>query len=249
MRITVVGGTGLIGTRLVRRLRADGHYVVAASRATGVNSYTGENLAEALAGAEAVIDVSNSSYLDERGAQEFFYGSTLNLLTYGAAAGVPHHVALSIVGTDRLAAQQGGYFIAKVQQQRLIAESGRPYTIVHATQFFEFLPQIANYATHRGTARVGDLLIQPMAADDVAAAVAVCVARAPANAIVENGGPEIFDLADLLRRDLRFRRDDRDVIPDPLGTYFGADVGRRDLLPGPGATLAATRFAQWQEAA
>jgi uncharacterized protein YbjT (DUF2867 family) len=249
MRITVVGGTGLIGTRLVRRLRADGHDVVAASRATGVNSYTGENLAEALAGAEALIDVSNSSYLDERGAQEFFYGSTLNLLTYGAAAGVPHHIALSIVGTDRLAAQQGGYFIAKAQQQRLIAESGRPYTIVHATQFFEFLPQIADYATQRGIARVGDLLIQPMAADDVAAAVAASVAGAPANAIVENGGPEIFDLADLLRRDLRFRRVDRDVIADPLGTYFGADVGRRDLLPAASATLAPTRFAQWQEAA
>jgi len=249
MRITVVGGTGLIGTRLVRRLRADGHDVVAASRATGVNSYTGEGLADALAGAEALVDVSNSSYLDERGAQEFFYGSTLNLLTYGAAAGVRHHVALSIVGTDRLAAKQGGYFIAKAQQQRLIAESGRDYTIVHATQFFEFLGAIADYATRGGIARVADLLIQPMAADDVAAAVAVALGTAPANAIVENAGPDVFELTDLLRRELRFRRDDRDVIDDPLGTYFGADVDRGDLLPGPGATLARTRFAQWQEAA
>jgi len=247
MRITVVGGTGLIGARLVRRLGADGHEVVAASRATGVNSYTGEGLAEALEGADVVVDVSNSSYLDERGAQDFFYGSTLNLLTYGAVAAVGHHIALSVVGTDRLAAGQGGYFIAKAQQQRLILESGRRFTIVHATQFFEFVRNIADQATRSGVAHAADVLIQPMAADDVAAAVAAVAGDAPVNGIVENAGPEVFELGELLRRDLR--HDGRQVVADPLGTYFGAAVGRRDLLPGSGARLATTRFADWQEAA
>ncbi|QAY60110.1 NAD-dependent epimerase/dehydratase family protein [Microbacterium protaetiae] len=247
MRITVVGGTGLIGTRLVRRLTADGHDVVAASRATGVNSFTGEGLAEALAGAETLIDVSNSSYLDERGAQEFFYGSTLNLLTYGAAAGVGHHIALSVVGTDRLAAGQGGYFIAKAQQQRLIIESGRPFTIVHATQFFEFIRSIADQATRSSVAHAADVLIQPMAADDVAAAVAEAVRAQPAHDIVEHAGPEVFELSELLNRDLHFRSDPRQVVADPLGTYFGAALDRRDLLPGPNATLASTRFIDWQE--
>ncbi|MEQ6896622.1 NAD-dependent epimerase/dehydratase family protein [Microbacterium sp. KR10-403] len=247
MRITVVGGTGLIGARLVRRLGADGHEVVAASRATGVNAYTGEGLAEALDGSNVVIDVSNSSYLDERGAQDFFYASTLNLLTFGAAAGVGHHIALSVVGTDRLAAGQGGYFIAKAQQQRLILESGRPFTIVHATQFFEFVRSIADQATRSGVAHAADVLIQPMAADDVAAAVAAAVGDGPVDDIVENAGPEVFELGELLRRALR--HDGRQVVADPLGTYFGAAVGRRDLLPGSGARLATTRFSDWQEAA
>ncbi|WP_308492779.1 SDR family oxidoreductase [Microbacterium terrisoli] len=246
MRVAVVGGTGLIGARVVRRLQDDGHDVVAASRATGVNSFTGEGLAAALEGAHALIDVSNSSYTDERGAQEFFYGSTLNLLTYGAAAGVAHHIALSVVGTDRLAASQGGYFIAKAQQERLIRESGRPYTIVHGTQFFEFLRTIADDATHSGVAHVADVLIQPMAADDVAAAVATSLTEAPAGDIVEHAGPDVFELGDLLRREMTFLGDARQVVPDPLGRYFGAEVGRRDLLPAPSARLAPTHFADWQ---
>ncbi|MGW9630123.1 SDR family oxidoreductase [Agromyces sp. NPDC055520] len=149
MHISVIGGTGLIGTRLVARLVADGHDVVAASRATGVNSYTDEGLAAALVGAQALIDVSNSDYLDEAAANEFFSGSTLNLLSYGAGAGVAHHVALSVVGTDRLAASEGGYFAAKATQERLIRQSGRPYSIVHATQFFEFIANIADAGTSR----------------------------------------------------------------------------------------------------
>ena len=165
MRITVIGGTGLIGTKLVGKLRAEGHDVVVAARATGVNSYTGEGLEQALSGAEVVIDVSNSSYTDEAAAREFFYASTMNLLTYGDAAGVGHHVALSVVGTDRLARAQGGYFIAKEQQERLLTASRRPFSIVHATQFFEFVRSITDAAMRSGVVRVADVLIQPMAAD------------------------------------------------------------------------------------
>jgi uncharacterized protein YbjT (DUF2867 family) len=245
MRITVIGGTGLIGTRLVARLEADGHDVVAASRATGVNSYTGEGLAEALAGAEALIDVSNSDYLDEAGANEFFSASTLNLLTYGAAAEVPHHVALSVVGTDRLARTEGGYFAAKAAQERLIRQSGRPYSIVHATQFFEFIANIADAGTSRNVVRLSQALFQPMAADDVAAAVAGTAIGAPVNRVVEFAGPERFRLEDLVHRNLRERSDLRDVRVDPLARYFGTDLDERELLPGPDATIAPTRYEEW----
>jgi uncharacterized protein YbjT (DUF2867 family) len=248
MKVTVVGGTGLIGTRVVQRLLATGHDVVAASRATGVNSFTAEGLAEALEGAEVVVDVSNSSYLDERAALEFFYASTLNLLTYGAAAGVSHHIALSVVGTTRLASSEGGYFAAKAAQERLIEESARPYTIMHATQFFEFVGSITDIATRSGVARVADVLIQPMAADDVADAVTGIVTDAPANGMREFAGPEVFELGELARRDLAARSDDRQVVADPLATYFGAAVGRRELLPESDATLASTHFDQWRRA-
>jgi uncharacterized protein YbjT (DUF2867 family) len=248
MRISVIGGTGLIGTRLVARLQADGHDVVVASRATGVNSYTGEGLAEALAGAETLIDVSNSDYLDEAGANDFFYGSTLNLLTYGAAAGVPHHVALSVVGTDRLARTEGGYFAAKAAQERLIGQSGRPYTIVHATQFFEFIANIADAGTSQNVVRLSRALFQPMAADDVAAAVATTAVGAPLNRMVEFGGPEQFRLEELVRRQLRARSDLRDVKVDPLARYFGSDLEERELLPGPDATIAPTRYEEWLHA-
>lgn len=245
MRIAVIGGTGLIGTRLVARLQADGHDVVVASRATGVNSYTGEGLAEALAGAEVLIDVSNSDYLDEAAANEFFYASTLNLLTYGAAAGVPHHVALSVVGTDRLARTEGGYFAAKATQERLIRQSGRPFSIVHATQFFEFIANIADAGTSRNVVRLSQALFQPMAADDVAAAVAATTVGGPVNRMVEFAGPEQFRLEDLVRRQLRLRNDLRDVVADPLARYFGTDLDERELLPGPDATIAATRYDDW----
>lgn len=246
MRITVIGGTGLIGARLVGVLRAGGHDVQAASRATGVNSYTGEGLEKALAGAEAVVDVSNSSYTDEEAAQEFFYGSTSNLLGYGAAAGVRHHVALSVVGTDRLARAEGGYFVAKQQQERLIATSGRPYSLVHATQFFEFIRNITDQASRGGRVRVADVLVQPMSADDVAAAVAETAVGEPLFGMVEFGGPEVFSLEQIAVQDLRSRQDDREVVADPLGTYFGARLHSRDLLPKSTARIAPTRYHDWR---
>ena len=245
MKIAVIGGTGLIGTRLVARLTADGHDVTAASRATGVNSYTGEGLAEALAGVETLIDVSNSGYLDERGANEFFYGSTLNLLSYGDAAGVRHHLALSIVGTDRLARTEGGYFAAKAVQERLIRNSGRRFSIVHSTQFFEFILSIADAATSHNIVRLSKALIQPIAADDIAAAVESVATGSPVNGIVEFAGPEVFRLEELVQKELRLRGDPREVVADPLSTYFGTELDERELLPGPDATLAPTRFSDW----
>ena len=249
MKITVIGGTGLIGSRLVDVLERRGHAVAAASRATGVNSFTGEGLANALEGAETVIDVSNSSYVDEAAALEFFEVSTLNLLTHGADAGVRHHVALSVVGTDRLARSQGGYFIAKAEQERLIVESGRQYSLVHATQFFEFIRNITDTATRGRVAKLADVLIQPMAADDVAGAVADVAAQEPVNGVVEFAGPEVFRLTELARRELRFRQDAREVVADPLGTYFGAHLTERDLLPEATATISGTRLHDWQERA
>lgn len=246
MRITVIGGTGLIGSRLVEVLERGGRAVVAAARATGVNSFTGEGLEDALDGAETVVDVSNSSYTDAAGALEFFEASTLNLLTYGAAAGVRHHVALSVVGTNRLAKAQGGYFIAKAAQERLIADSGRDYSLVHATQFFEFIRSITETATRGRVAHLADVLVQPMAADDVASAVADTALGEPVNGIVEFAGPEVFGLADLARRELRFRQDEREIVADPLGTYFGARLAERDLLPDAVATISPTRLHEWQ---
>jgi len=245
MKIAVIGGTGLIGTRLVARLEGEGHEVTAASRATGVNSYTGEGLAEALEGVETLIDVSNSGYLDERGANDFFYGSTLNLLTYGAIAGVHHHVALSVVGTDRLAGTEGGYFAAKAAQERLIRNSGHRYSIVHATQFFEFIASIADAATSRNIVRLSNALIQPIAADDVAAATATVATGSPVNGIVEFAGPEQFRLETLVRRELRLRDDPREVLADPLARYFGTELDERELLPGEDATITPTRFSDW----
>jgi uncharacterized protein YbjT (DUF2867 family) len=245
MRVAVVGGTGLIGSRLVARLGAAGHDVVVASRATGVDSYTGEGLAEALTGVEALVDVSNSGYLDERGANEFFYASTLNLLSYGAAAGVRHHVALSIVGTDRLARTEGGYFAAKAAQERLIRGSGRPYTIVHSTQFFEFVQSIADAASVQHRVRVSNAFIQPIAADDIADAIAATVARQPVGGMVEFAGPERFRLAELMRLGLRILDDPRQVEADPLAQYFGTRLEEDELLPGPEATIAPTTFEEW----
>ncbi|WP_400995013.1 SDR family oxidoreductase [Agromyces sp. GXQ0307] len=245
MRVAVIGGTGLIGTRLVGRLVDAGHSVVAASRATGVDSYTGEGLERALAGADALVDVSNSGYVDERGANEFFYASTLNLLTYGAAAGVRHHVALSVVGTDRLARTEGGYFAAKAAQEQLIRRSGRPYTIVHSTQFFEFLATIADSATRGGAVRLADASVQPIAADDVAEVLAATATGAPMLGTIEVAGPERFHLGELVRRHLMRRGDPRRVVDDPLARYFGTELDEDELLPGPDAQIAGTRYEDW----
>ncbi|WP_309127809.1 SDR family oxidoreductase [Microbacterium sp.] len=248
MRIVVVGGTGLIGARVVTRLRGLGHDAMAAARATGVDSFTADGLEAALDGAQTLIDVSNSSYFDEAGAEEFFYTSTLNLLTYGAAAGVSHHVVLSVVGTDRLARSEGGYFRAKAAQERLVVESGRAYSFVHATQFYEFVRSIIEEATREGVTRVADALFQPMAADDVAAAVVATALGDPVNGVGEFAGPEVFSLQEMAKRELRLRDDDREVTADPLGTYFGARLERRELLPGPGATLSTQTFHDWRVA-
>ncbi len=245
MRIVVVGGTGLIGARLVPLLAGLGHDTVAAARATGVNSFTGEGLAEALDGAEVVVDVSNSSYTDELGALEFFETSTLNLLTYGAAAGIGHHVALSVVGTERLAATEGGYFRAKAAQEQLIRESGRPYSIVHSTQFFEFLTSIADAATHAGRVRVSEALVQPIAADDTARAVAEVALGAPLYSVREFAGPDEARLEDIVRSALAAQADPRQVAADPLATYFGNRLDERELLPGDDVTVMPTRFADW----
>ncbi|MDH6182427.1 uncharacterized protein YbjT (DUF2867 family) [Microbacteriaceae bacterium SG_E_30_P1] len=248
MRVVVAGGTGLIGSRVAARLRSQGHEVVEASRATGVNTYTAEGLEQALAGAEVLIDVTNSGYFDERAATDFFYASTLNLLTYGRAAGVTHHVALSVVGTDRLAASEGGYFAAKAAQEQLIRDSGRQYTIVHSTQFFEFVKSIADAATVGHNVRLSRALIQPIAADDVAAFIARVAVEPPRNATIEIAGPERFRLEELVRQELGIRNDPRQVVADPLARYFGARLEEDELLPGDGAEVAATRFGEWAQA-
>ncbi|MGD8169557.1 SDR family oxidoreductase [Herbiconiux sp. P16] len=248
-KIVVIGGTGLIGAKTVALLQARGHEVVAAARATGVNSYTGDGLADALEGAQTVVDTSNSSYTDEAGALDFFETSTLNLLSYGAAAGVANHVALSVVGTERLAATEGGYFRAKHAQEQLVRESGRPFTIVHGTQFFEFIGSIADAAVDGDRVRVAEAFIRPMAADDVAAAVVRAALAAPVGGIVENAGPEEGRLDGFVRRRLAFANDPREVSADPLAAYFGSRLGARDLLPGPDATLATTDFDTWSRAA
>ncbi|HEY4153596.1 MAG TPA: NAD(P)H-binding protein [Pseudolysinimonas sp.] len=248
MKIVVAGGTGLIGTRVVEQLQAGGHDVLAASRATGVNTYTTEGLSEALEGAEVVIDTTNSPYTDYDGAIEFFETSTFNLLSFGRAEGVRHHLALSVVGTQRLATGEGMYFLAKAQQEALIRESGMAYSIVHGTQFFEFLDSIADFATDGGRIPLTHAFVQPIAADDIAAAVVDAALSAPSNGTVEHAGPEVFRLDELVEKQLRSRRDPREVEVDPLGRYFGAQLAERDLLPDDGAIIAPTHFADWLRA-
>jgi uncharacterized protein YbjT (DUF2867 family) len=192
-----------------------------------------------------VIDVSNSPYTDYEGAIEFFETSTLNLLSFGHAAGVRHHVALSVVGTERLATEEGKYFLAKAQQEALIRNSGMAYSILHGTQFFEFLKSIADFATEGGRIPLPRAFVQPIAADDIAAAVVDAAVATPTNTVVEHAGPEVFRLDELIEQELRIRRDPREVDVDPLGRYFGAQLAENDLLPGAGAILAPTRFADW----
>ena len=243
MKIVVIGGTGLIGSKLVRKLRENGHEAVAASPNSGVNTLTGEGLAEALKGASVVVDVSNSPSWEDAAVMKFFETSTRNLLAQEAVAGVGHHVALSVVGTDRLLAS--GYFRAKMAQENLIKGSSIPYSIVHATQFFEFIKGIADISTDGNKVRLPPVLIQPMAADDVASAVGRIATGPPINGTVEVGGPEKFRLDELVRHYLAACRDSREVITDPKARYYGVEVGERTLLPGDDAGLGDTRFTTW----
>ncbi|NUT96503.1 MAG: SDR family oxidoreductase [Saccharothrix sp.] len=243
MKIVVIGGSGLIGSKLVRKLAGHGHEAVPASPDSGVDTLTGEGLAEVLAGAHVVVDVSNSPSFADDAVLEFFSTSTGNLLAAERKAGVGHHVALSVVGTERLA--ESGYFRAKIAQEALIKASGQPYSIVHATQFFEFVGSIAQAATEGTAVRLSDARIQPIAAEDVAAAVGRVAVGAPLNGTVEVAGPEQFGLDELIRTGLAFRGDPREVVTDPEARYFGALLEKDTLLPGPAARLSATRFADW----
>lgn len=243
MKIVVIGGTGRIGSKVVNKLREHGHEAIAASPNSGVNSVTGEGLAEVLKGASVVVDVSDSPDWDDAAVLKFFETSTRNLLTYEAAAGVRHHVALSVVGTDRLS--ESGYFRGKIAQEKLIRESSIPYSIVHATQFFEFLRGLADFMFDGKEVRLPPVLFQPMAADDVASGVARVAVSPPVNGVVEIGGPEQFRLDELVRRRLASLKDPRTVIADPNARYAGAKVGEKTLLPGKNARLAETRFDTW----
>ena len=243
MKIVVIGGTGLIGSKVVAKLAAHGHDAVPASPGTGVNTLTGEGLAGALAGADVVVDVSNSPSFEDAAVLEFFETSTGNILGAEAAAGVGHHVALSVVGTERLA--ESGYMRAKIVQEKLIKNSSIPYTIVHATQFFEFAGRMADEASEGDTVRVPPVLIQPMAADDVAAAVCRVALAAPVNNTIEIAGPQPLRFADFVRQGLRAMGDQRVVVADPHARYFGARLSERALLPGDGAQLGPTRFDDW----
>ena len=247
MKLVIIGGTGLIGSKLVGKLREHGHQAVPASPDTGVNTLTGQGLAEALAGAAVVVDVSNSPSFEAAAVLSFFETSTRNLLAAEAAAGVGHHVALSVVGTERLT--ESGYFRAKIAQESLIRSSSVPYSIVHATQFFEFIKSIADAATVGGTVRLAPVLIQPMAADDVAKAVGRVAVGSPLNGTVEVAGPQQFRLDELIREGLRARHDAREVVSDPEARYFGAKLAERTLLPGDGARIGETRFEAWLDQA
>jgi uncharacterized protein YbjT (DUF2867 family) len=243
VKIVVVGGSGLIGSKAVAKLSEHGHEAVSASPDSGVDTLTGAGLSDVLDGAAAVLDVSNSPSFEEAAALKFFETSTRNLLAAEAAAGVGHHVALSAVGTDRLSAS--GYFRGKAVQEQMIAQSSIPYSIVHATQFFEFVKTIAQAATDGDTIRLAPVLIQPMAADDVAAAVGRVTVGTPLNGIVEVAGPEQFRLDELVRRGLAACNDPRHVVADPHALYFGYELAERTLIPGADAQLAATRFDDW----
>jgi len=243
MKIVVIGGSGLIGSRLVNKLREQGHEVVAASPKSGVNSITGEGLAEALKGASAVVDVTNSPSWDDAAVLEFFETSTRNQLTHEAAAGVGHHVALSVVGTERLLGS--GFFRAKMAQENLIKSSSNPYTIIRATQFFEFVKGITDFSTEGNKVRLPSALIQPMAADDVASAVGRIATGSPVNGTVEIGGPEKFRLDELARQFLAAQKDPREVVTDANASYYGVMVSERTLVPEDDAKLSETRFETW----
>jgi uncharacterized protein YbjT (DUF2867 family) len=243
MKIVVIGGSGLIGTKLVRNLRQHGHEVVAASPSSGVNTLTGEGLAKALAGAQVVVDVANSPSFEDAAVLKFFETSGRNLLAAEAAAGVRHHVALSVVGADRL--PDSGYMRAKVAQEGLIRSAGIPYTILRATQFFEFVGAIAGSSAGGNTVRLPPALMQPVAAEDVAAALTDLAMNKPVNGTVEVAGPEPIRMDELVRRFLAATRDTRQVTTDAQARYFGAALDDRSLTPGAKPRLGRTRFEDW----
>ena len=243
MKVVVIGGTGLIGTKLVNKLRQHGHEVAAASPSKGVNTVTGEGLAQALAGAQVVVDVANAPSWEDNAVLAFFETSGWNLLAAEAAAGAGHHVALSVVGTERLLAS--GYFRTKMAQEKLIQASPIPYTIVRATQFFEFVGGIAQSATEGQTVRLPPVLMQPIASDDVAAALADVAINAPANGTIELAGPEPIRQDELVRRFLSANKDARKVTTDARARYFGLEVNDQSLTPGDNPRIGPTRFADW----
>jgi len=243
LKIVVIGGTGLIGTKLVNNLRTLGHDVVAASPKSGVNAVTGEGLATVLVGANVVVDVANSPSFEDQAVMEFFQKSSGNLLAAAAVAGVRHHVALSVVGADRLPAS--GYLRAKVAQEKLISASKIPYTIVRATQFFEFVASIAQGGTDGKTVRLPPAMMQPIVSDDVAAALTRAVVEAPVNGIVEIAGPEKIRQDELVRRYLRATGDLRTVVTDPKARYFGTELDDQSITPGDHPRLGGVRFDDW----
>lgn len=243
MRIVVIGGTGLIGSKVVEKLQASGHQAIAAAPSTGVDTITGEGLGEALRNTQVVVDVANSPSFEDRAAMEFFQTAGRNLAAAEAAAGVAHHVALSVVGTERL--QASGYFRAKLAQERAIVSSPTPYTLVRATQFFEFLRAIGQAGTEGSTVRLSHAQFQPMAAADVAAAVAEAALAPPLNAMVEIGGPEKFHIDELIARVLAHDGDPRKVVTDPEALYYGIKVDDQALVPDAAARRGTTRFDWW----
>jgi uncharacterized protein YbjT (DUF2867 family) len=243
MKLVIIGGTGLIGSKLVTRLREHGHEAVPASPDTGVNTITGQGVAETLEGASVVVDVSNSPSFEEAAVMQFFTTSTRNLLESAAAAGVGHYVALSVVGTERI--PDSPYLRAKDAQETLIKGARIPYSIVHATQFFEFVKRIADEATVGTTVRLPPVLIQPMAADDVASAVARVAVGAPLNGTVDVAGPQQFRFDELIRQGLAARNDPREVVVDTHARYFGAELGERSLVPAGDAQLGEIHFHEW----
>jgi uncharacterized protein YbjT (DUF2867 family) len=243
MKIVVIGGSGLIGSKTVERLRKKGHDVVSASPNSGVNTITGEGVAQAVAGAEVVIDLSNSPSFDEKSAVEFFEIAGRNLLAAEKAAGVGHHVALSVVGTERL--QDNGYFKGKMAQENLIRKSGIPYTIVHSTQFFEFTAAIAQTGTVGQVAHVPTAYFQPIFSDDVADAMTAVALAPPVNGIVEIAGPEKVRMSELVARYLKAIKDPREVVGDRHARYYGYEIDDRTLVPGNNPRLGTTRFDDW----
>jgi uncharacterized protein YbjT (DUF2867 family) len=243
MKIVVIGGTGLIGSKTVERLRKKGHEVVAAAPNTGVNTITGEGLAKALTGASVVIDLANSPSFEDQAALDFFKTSGRNLLAAETAAGVKHHIALSVVGTERL--QASGYLRAKMAQEDLIRRSGIPYTIVHATQFYEFMGAVAQSATVGQTVRLSPAYVQPIAADDVADVMADVALAAPVNGTIEIAGPDRVRLSQLVAQFLKETDDRREVVADPHALYYGTELDDRSLVPGDNPRIGHTRFADW----
>ncbi|WP_431934520.1 SDR family oxidoreductase [Nonomuraea jabiensis] len=243
MKVVVIGGTGLIGSKLVAKLAEQGHEAVAAAPSTGVNTLTGEGLAEVLAGAQVVVDVSNSPSFEPAAVMEFFETSTGNLLAAEAAAGVGHHVALSVVGTDRM--PENGYFAAKIAQEQLIEKSGIPYSLVHATQFFEFARAIADEATDGDTVRIAPVRFQPIAGEEVAQAVGRVAVGQPLNGRVEVGGPDNVRMDEFFRDALAAWGDPRTVVADPQARYYGSVPGERTLVPGEGALLGTIHYRDW----